>query len=284
MELIKVKGVLQILGYSVQPGEETSAAHPALMAAKQLAREAGGDAPAPASPVPTYLDDIMQYSGNELLAEILANQERIKNDISQWQKDKERIAERRNNWSELQELLPMCRDMVFYADISTEQQAILTNRSLLAEPNPITPLISRAITELRQAIVHHQTQYQEEYDKCSLELEADEQWQKIQSGEQKDILIAENIATMPPLKLGKNTEVLDSLSNCSLSQWQDRMASLVSKFERARAEAVRRLQPKVQVVYAKRKVINTEVELHPWIAETEKRNREKLAEDPVSVN
>lgn len=284
MQLIKVKGVLQELGQSVQPGQEAVAAHPALQAAKDLAREAGGDAPAPASPTPTYLDDLMQFSGNELLAEILANAQTIKDDIEQWRKNKERLIERRSDWSELEEILPMCRGMSFYKDLNDERQAIVDNRSLLADPNPITPLINRAITELRQAIVHHQTQYQEEYDKYLSELEADEQWKKLKPEEQNDILADERIAAMPSLKLAKNSDVMDSLGNCSLSQWQDRTASLASKFERARTEAVRRCQPKVQVLYAQRKVIHSEEDLSQWLTEMEQKIRERLADGPVSMS
>lgn len=283
MQLIKVKGVLQVLGQTVQPGQEATAAHPALQAGKELARQAGGDAPLPASPVPTYLDDIMQHSGNELLAEICANQDRIKADVDAWQHIKELIQQRKANWSEFQSLLPMCRDMAFFAELQQERQAIIDNRSLLAEPNPVTPLIRKAISSLRDAIVHHQNEYQKEYDRCLLQLEADEQWQRLPATEQSEVLQQFGITEMPPLDLTNNDRVLESLENCTLGQWQDRTASLASKFDRARSEAVRRLQPRVQVVHAPRKVINNEAELKQWLADSEANIREKLENGPVSV-
>ncbi len=283
MQLIKVKGVLQALGQSVLPGEEASAAHPALLQGKALARQAGGDAPLPPSPVATYLDDIMQYSGNELLAEICAQQDRIKADIEEWQNKAELIKQRQRDWSEFLSLLPMCRDMAFYVDLQKEQQAILTNRSLLAEPNPVKPLIRNAITALRDAIVHHQSEYQKEYDRCLLQLEADEQWQKLPANEQQDVLQKFNITTMPPLDLSSNDKVLESLEHCTLGQWQDRTASLISKFDRARAEAVQRLQPRVQIVHSPRKLISNDEELKQWLEEAEANIRAKLADGPVSV-
>lgn len=284
IQMIKVKGLLQILGQTVLPGQEASAAYPALQHAKNLARQAGGDAPLPASPVPSYLDDIMQYSGNELLAELLANQEQIKNDVDQWNNAIERIKQRKHDWQELLALMPMCRDMAFYQNLVQEQQAIVSNRSLLVEPNPVKPLIRQAIDTLRDAIVHHQAEYQKEYDRCLLALEADDQWQKLKAGEADEILAQQNISTMPPIDLGDNDKVLDSLQNCTLGQWQDRTASLASKFERARAEAVRRLQPRVQVVHSPRKLIETEEDLNKWLADAEKEIREKLANGPVSVS
>ncbi|WP_019935798.1 BREX system P-loop protein BrxC [Oceanimonas smirnovii] len=283
MQLIKVKGVLQVLGQTVQPGQEASAAHPALQAGKALAREAGGDAPLPASPAPTYLDDIMQHSGNELLAEICANQERIKADVEAWQRSKELIQQRQKDWRELRNLLPLCRGMAFYDELLQEQQAIIDNRSLLANPNPVTPLIRKAISSLRDAIVHHQSEYQREYDRCALQLEADEQWQRLAEDAQREVLQQFGITQMPELDLTNNDRVLASLENCSLGQWHDRTASLMSKFDRARAEAVRRLQPKVQVVHAPRKVINDENELKQWLADSEASIRAKLANGPVSV-
>lgn len=283
MQLIKIKGVLQILGQTVQPGEEASAAHPALQAGKALARQAGGDAPLPPSPVPTYLDDIMQYNGNELLAEICANQDRIKADVEEWQGQIELIKQRQQDWSEFLNLLPMCREMAFYDNLQKEQQAIISNRSLLADPNPVKPLIRDAISSLRDAIVHHQSEYQKEYNRCLLQLESDEQWQKLPANEQQDVLQQFSITTMPPLDLSSNDKVLDSLENCTLGQWQDRTASLVSKFDRARAEAVRRMQPRVQVVHAPRKVISNEDELKQWLADSEASIRAKLENGPVSV-
>lgn len=284
MQLIKVKGVLQVLGQQVQPGEEASAAIPALQAGKALARQAGGDAPLPPSPVPGYLDDIMQYSGNELLVEICGNQEKIKADVEEWQGKIELIKERQTDWNEFLNLVPLCRDMAFHADLQKEQQAIISNRSLLADPNPVKPLIRNAISKLRDAIVHHQSEYQKEYDRCLLQLESDEQWQKLPANEQQEVLQQCNITTMPPLDLSSNDKVLTSLENCTLGQWQDRTASLVSKFEYARAEAVRRLQPRVEVIYAPRKVIHNEDELKQWLADSEATIRAKLANGPVSVS
>ena len=283
MQLIKVKGVLQVLGQKVHPGEEASAAIPALQAGKALARQAGGDAPLPPSPVPSYLDDIMQYSGNELLVEICGNQERIKADVEEWQNKIELIKERQKDWHAFLSLVPLCRDMAFFAELQKEQQAIISNRSLLADPNPIKPLIRDVISKLRDAIVHHQSEYQKEYDRCLLQLEADDQWQRLSAKEQQEVLQQFSITPMPPLDLRSNDKVLTSLEGCTLSQWEDRRSSLMSKFERARMEAARRLQPRVQVVYTLRKVINNEEELKQWLADSEAAIRAKLTEGPVSL-
>lgn len=226
----------------------------------------------------------MQYSGNELLVEICGNQEKIKADVEEWQGKIELIKERQKDWNEFLSLVPLCRDMAFYADLQKEQQAIISNRSLLADPNPVKPLIRDAISKLRDAIVHHQSEYQKEYDRCLLQLESDEQWQKLPAKEQQEVLQQFSISTMPPLDLGSNDKVLSSLERCSLGQWQDRTASLISKFDRARAEAVRRLQPRVEVVYTPRKVIHNEEELKQWLADSEASIRAKLANGPVSVS
>ncbi|WP_119395059.1 BREX system P-loop protein BrxC [Salinibius halmophilus] len=284
MQLLRIKGTLQALGVQVQPGEEASKAHSAIDMGLALARQAGGDAPLPASPVPDYLEDISMYAGNELLLEIFANADKIKTDVADWQAKAELIGQRKKDWAELQNLLPLCRDMGFFAELQQEQQAIMANRSLLASPNPVTPLITKAISSLRDAIVHHQTEYQMEYDKCLAELEGDQQWQKLKPAEQTEVLQANHISAMPPLDLTSNGHVLESLDQCSLSQWRDRTASLASKFERARAEAVRRLEPRMQVVHAPRKLIKTDEELSQWLAEAEANIREKLASGPVSVS
>ena len=77
--------------------------------------------------------------------------------------------------------------------------------------------------------------------------------------------------------------ILEELERCSLSQWVDRRYALDTRFEQARMDAAKRLQPTVARVDLPRRTLTSETELAAWLAEADQRVREKLEHDPVMV-
>jgi hypothetical protein len=77
--------------------------------------------------------------------------------------------------------------------------------------------------------------------------------------------------------------ILDELERCSLSQWADRTQALKGRFEQARLEAAKLLEPKVQRVDLPRRTLKDEAELATWLEEAEERIRGKLSDGPVMV-
>lgn len=283
IELIKVRGLIGAMGIHCNPGEEQANMLPALKQAKDLAYKAGGNAPLPASPNTDYLDELMSHSGNELLRAALDVKDTITTDLATWQETIELANKREVQWGELRDVLKHCQGLAFTGNIENERQAIIDNRSLLATPNPVEPLIKQAFTGIREAIVAHYGEFESEYNRCLSNLENDPQWQKLSTDEQQALLNQHAIAQLPTLDLANNEAVLISLEACSLSQWNDKRASLMSKFEAARNAAIEKLKPKVQRVHAPRSLIESEADLENWLAQAADDIRNKLANGPVSV-
>jgi hypothetical protein len=283
IELIKVRGLIGAMGIHCNPGEEQANMLPALKQAKGLAYKAGGNAPLPASPNTDYLDELMSHSGNELLRAALDAKDTITTDLATWQETIELANKREVQWGELRDVLKHCQGLAFTADIESERQAIIGNRSLLATPNPVEPLIKQAFTGIREAIVAHYGEFESEYNRCFSNLENDPQWQKLSTDEQQVLLSQHAIAQLPTLDLANNEAVLTSLEACSLNQWNDKRASLMSKFEAARNAAIEKLKPKVQRVHAPRLLIESEADLENWLAQSADDIRNKLVNGPVSV-
>src|SRR5690625_4345943 len=84
------------------------------------------------------------------------------------------------------------------------------------------------------------------------------------------------------LSYGSTEALIEALQHTSLSQWADRTASLASKFESARLEAVKLLQPKVQHLHLPRATIQTEAELEQWLADVKQQVLDKLNDGPVT--
>lgn len=284
VQLIKVRGLITGLGVDCSAGEEQSQILPALKNAKALAYSSGGDAPLPASPSTEQIDLLMSITGNELLSAALDAKDELLASYESWQSTIELAQVRNAQWGELRDVLYYCRGLKFEAAIETERQAIIDNRSLLVSPNPIEPLIKQAFSGIRDSIMAHLGEYEAEYGACLNSLEADEQWQKLSTTDQQQLLDQHNIGLVLSVQLDTNERVLQSLEDCSLSQWNDRRASLMSKFEAARNAAIDKLTPKAKRVSIPRRLIHNEEELSDWLEEAEKSIRAQLANGPVSVS
>lgn len=68
----------------------------------------------------------------------------------------------------------------------------------------------------------------------------------------------------------------------SLEQWVDRTASLESKFDSARLEAVQLLQPKLQRISLPRPTFETEADVDAWLAQVKQQILDKLNDGPVT--
>ena len=283
IELVRVRSLIQAMDVTCNAGEEQANIVPALKCAKKLAYSAGGNAPLPASPNTDYLDELMTHSGNELLRAALDSKDQITTDLGLWQETIELAINRQVQWGELRDVLKHCNGLVFTGDIEKECQAIVNNRSLLVSPNPVEPLIKKSFNGIRDAIVAHHGEFQTEYNRCLSNIESDEQWKKLSTDDQQSLLMQHGIGHLPTLNLANNEAVLSSLDTCSLNQWNDKRASLMSKFEAARNAAIDKLEPQVQRVQAPRQLIETEADLESWLAQATDDIRNKLTNGPVSV-
>ena len=284
VQLIQARSLITALGGECATGQEQSQMLPALKNAKNTAHQSGGDAPLPGSPTTEQIDQLMSLTGNELLSAALGVKDQLTADYGNWKKQIELAQARKRDWGELNDVLRYCKGLNFEPAIETERQAIISNRSLLASPSPIEPLIKQAFNGIRDSIVARQGDYEAEHSACLEALEADEQWQALSPDEQQQILGEHSIASVPSEKLDSNERILESLDECSLSRWNDRRASLMSKFEAARDTAVKKNAPTVKTVRVSRRLIQTEDQLKDWLAEAEKSIRAELDNGPVSVS
>lgn len=282
VDLIKVRGLLTACGIECQPGEE--AAKLPLLADKgrQLAKKAGGQAPLPACPDSRIFDEIAQQSGNAKLKLVLDEQDAIKTAIHEWTATAQHIEQRQHDWLLLQDLLSRSRGLSFQSTTQTEVDAIITHRSLLDEPSPISGLIQQLVTKLREVAQHHVQNYLKRHAECLAQLQKDNHWQQLEPTQQNDILGKRKLLTIDEPSLGDANDIIDSLDQVSLEQWVDRTESLASKFDSARVEAVQLLQPKLQRISLPRTTFESEADLDTWLAQVKQQVLNKLNEGPVT--
>ncbi|NLV87625.1 MAG: BREX system P-loop protein BrxC, partial [Clostridiales bacterium] len=189
---------------------------------------------------------------------------------------------RSNDWLQLKDLLDLAKDLAFYPAIKAEADAISANRSLLDEPNPVATHIKELTTKLREALQHHVQNYLAIHAAQLKQLEADAHWQQLDAAKQQELLQRRQLLSMDEPSYGSTEALIDALHSVSLSQWADRTASLASKFESARLEAVKLLQPKVQHLSLPRATIQTTADLELWLEDVKQQVLDKLNDGPVT--
>jgi hypothetical protein len=284
VQLIKVRSLINALGVSCTAGEEASKLPQAVAAAKQAARSAGGDAPLPPAPNPALLNELEVLAGNSQLQLAYEHKDQLQADVESWKTQAEQIHQRKVQWSQLGDAMQHCKGLVIDAQLATERHAILQNRSLLANPNPVEPLIKQAMTAIREAITAHLDKYEQEYHACMHDLDADGTWAKLDSAQQQTLLKQHHLDGIPVEKLSGNDAVLESIERTSLQQWNDRTAALPGRFEYVRKAAVSALQPKVQHVRVERATLENEQQLQAWLKATEVQLRAELNKGPVAIS
>lgn len=282
VDLIKIRGVLSSSGIDCQPGEEASKLPLLAEKGRELAKRAGSEAPFPKAPDSKLFDELARHSGNAQLKHVLDEQEAIKQAIKDWADIAKRIEARRSDWTLVKGLLDLSRGLSFHAAIQTEVDAIVSQRSLLDEPNPVSGLIQQLVNKLRDAIQFHVRAYLARHAECLDQLQTDSHWQQLSPEQQQAILDKRKLLKLEEPALNDAAAIIDSLNDVSLEQWTDRTESLASKFDNARMEAVQLLQPKLQRITLPRKTFETEADVDTWLAEVKQQVLDKLNDGPVT--
>ena len=105
VQLIQLRKLMQEVGIACQPQEELQKAMLLLEELKSRAAKAGGEAPKPAVPDVTHLDQLEQLAGNALLVQLHADRDKLLADANAWQQAGQAISKRWPNWIQLSDLL-----------------------------------------------------------------------------------------------------------------------------------------------------------------------------------
>jgi hypothetical protein len=148
--------------------------------------------------------------------------------------------------------------------------------ALLADHDPVQALLDKTVDLLRNSLNHHVDGNRRTFEAELAELDRDSSWKKL-APEQRQAILAKHglheVSHPSPSGRGAGGEgavsvdvstpesILDELERCSLSQWADRTQALKGRFEQARLEAAKLLEPKVQRVRLPRSTLKDEAGL-----------------------
>lgn len=283
MQYIKIRNLFTEVGVHCTPKQEAAKLPELLAKLREQAAKAGGPAPAPEVAKPTVLDAIQSQSGNAQLLELFNRYDEISGLSKAWVKTAEDIAKRLPTWRKLTELLRHAKALAPYAEIKAEVDAIEAQRSLLAEPDPVRPLLDKTVELLRGTLKAKLDAFTQTLEQQQAQLQADADWSKLSEEQRANLTAQHHLNSVSAVAVASADDLQDALDSCDLEHWVSKTQALPSRYESARQAAVQLLKPNVVHVHLPKRTLNDEAELQAWLTDVEALLKAKLAQGPVAL-
>jgi hypothetical protein len=271
------------VGVPCQPKDELAKAPTLLAKLRDQAAKASGTAPAPEAPKLTAIEAVEAQTGNAQLLELFTRYDELVGASKLWTETAETIAKRQPVWRQLSELLRHAKALGPYAALKAEVDAIEAQRSLLADPDQVRPILDRTADLLRQALKAKLDAFHQVFEDQQALLHADADWNKLTDVQRNELSANHHLSAPSATALGTPEQLQDALDDCDLEHWVSKTQALPSRFEAARHAAVQLLKPNVVHVALPKRTLNDEAELSAWLAEVEALLKAKLKQGPVAL-
>ena len=251
---------------------------------KESFLRAAGAAPRPAPTLPALLDELDKLAGKDLVKR-LATEEKAAQQLAQDLEAQEaQVALREPRWNNLGRLMGYLDGHDEAPTLQAERQAVVDGRQLLANPDPVPPLVDRASNALRSALNDAHAAYSSQFRTAVASLQGHADWGRLNPADRATILSQVGLAAAEPAPaVGTLDELLASLAQCTPARWRERHDAITGKLQQARAACSKKLEPKVQPYAVPPRIVRDEAELDAWLAEVRAAALAKLALGPVQL-
>jgi hypothetical protein len=279
-----LRKLFQALGLSCKSGEEPVRAGEFLTGLVALAKAAGGDAPVPAGPATTEIEDIQRLVGNEQLVAIKNKATDWEDRIKDWCAARDFIAKRLPAWGIVGRLAKHAADIPEAKSHLDQIEAIRSQRLLLEAADPANTVRQGLAGLLRDAVRKGHATHDAAFIAANAALMANSVWAKLQPSDQGSIKVA--VGLVAPSKPGVTTDeaLADALDRKPLSGLQAEIDAIAGRVNQAIERAARLLEPKVQTVTLERSTLRDRPEVEAWIDRQKTILLAKVANGPVLVN
>jgi hypothetical protein len=282
---IQIRKLLQTAGISVKPNEEQFKISEFLAYLAGLAERSGGDAPRPVKPDTNFIEELRLSAGNEQLISLYNQADDITALIGSWNKVSRQIEKRMPNWILLKQLAFHCHGIGDSEIIEAQIKTIETERQLLQEPDPVTPLLASVTQVLRDELNQLNTKYNKVYQAGLEKLEQDDAWRRLEPDQKHEFLKKNTLIERmrPMVNVETPNDILATLNAISISAFNDRLAALPARVNASLNAASKLFEPKSQNIQVPSRTIKTEAELETWLAEVKTQLSAALKNGPVVI-
>lgn len=234
----------------------------------ELARQAGGEPPAPMSQVPAYLTEMLNQTGNQLIKSIAANIKHLEQDIPAWHAGAEEIARRLKTWQTIEQLARHAATLDGTQGLNGKIDAIRENRHLLATPDPVTTVAQDLGALLRDALHAQLERHRGILDERLAWLKGTEEWAQLDSYRQDGFLARSSMRHLETPPVSSDRELLAALDKRPLNQLDAEIDALPARLNEVHTEVVQVIQPTVVTVTLDKPLLRKPADVHRWVDAT----------------
>ncbi|MCU0595621.1 MAG: hypothetical protein MUC98_09195, partial [Desulfobacterota bacterium] len=243
---------------------------------------AGGPPPLPERPSTAAVQALQAPSGNEQFVAVYEARASLLDSFAAWSKAKTLREERRPAWDTVQRLLAHATGRHVVQEITMQVDAILGQRMLLAEPDPVKPLVDALCSDLRQALRVARERVIEVREREITLMQATDEWNKLDDEQWRQLFHANHVGPVAELDIGTDARLLRALDEKPLSAWETEAVAVPTRMRRAREQAARLLEPKAVRVRPKSTTLHNEAEVDTYLRELRSEMMEQIeAGNPV---
>jgi hypothetical protein len=264
---LAVRGLFSTAGIAYEAGHESAQLSALLQQLKDLAGRAGGPPPLPEAPNTDHLDVLLGLGGNLRFRAVADDHERLSSDLERWRGAEQRREKRESEWHDLQRMQRHAEGLPIAAEIAPAVTAIRDGRQLLDDPDPIGPLLAELTATLREAVTRCADQLADAQREAIAELEASEEWAKLESASRDAIIVGDKLVPAEPPDVSTEAKLLEALDSKSLDSWQERIGLVPSRRDQARQHAAKQLEPESVAVTPPSATIKDNKDLDNYVEE-----------------
>lgn len=282
---LRVRKLYQEVGLTSKAGDEINDASAFLMKLKDLAQQAGGDAPAPLPPAPPLLKELSTQSGNDLLFAVFEKADELSTHIGAWKDLAQRIGKRLPDFQLAADLLGFAKD-AGVAGVAEQEQAlgaVRQKRDLLADPDPVAVVRKTLGAALRTALQHAHAHHDSTLKETVKAMEQQPVWAKLKPEDRHAFLNASGAVMREAPTTGTDAELLSALRSCDLATWRTHADALRQRCQQALEAAIKAAQPKARKVNLPQRTITNEKELDTWLSEARETLSKAIKDGPAII-
>ncbi|UPJ79826.1 BREX system P-loop protein BrxC [Bradyrhizobium sp. 183] len=279
-----LRKLFQALGLSCKSGEEAARAGEFLTSLIALAKAAGGEAPLPAGPAVTEIEDVQRLIGNEQLVAIKNRAIEWEDKLKAWGRTRDLIATRLPAWGIVGRLARHAAEIPEAKPQLDQIDAIRSQCLLLEAADPANTVRQVIAAHLRDAVQKGHAAHEAAFTAANATLAANGMWVKLKPSDQDSIKSAVGLFTPSKPDVATDEALADALDRKPLAGTQAEVDAIAGRINQAIERAARLLEPKVQTVTLERSTLRNPAEVEAWIDRQKMMLLSRVADGPVLVS
>ena len=264
---IDMRTLMSSIDIPIRTGEELQAVPLLLERLSELAGSAGGPPPQPERPSARLIEELRRLSGNEQFVAVCDRRTELLDAFKEWRATTEKIAARTPEWQQLQRLQRAAASLPAAVPTIQQVEALLANRGLLTEPNPLPPLTGALSEVIRAALNAAVERLQTVRERELAALDAADEWQRLDADQRQALIARHSLGPIAGPRLATTEDVLSATEANPPSSYEREAHAFPSRITAAREEAARLLTPQAVTLRLPRRTLADAADIELYLNE-----------------